>query len=56
MSNIRLALISKEGEILPGDIYAKVIDVDPEHPSLYVIRFTSMDSQAEKNLNPLLAN
>lgn len=56
MSNIRLVVISKEGAILPGDIYAKVIDVDQEHHSLYVIRFTSMDSQAEKNLNPLLSH
>jgi adenylate cyclase len=41
-SNLKLHLLRPTGEVVPGELFAKVVDTRPEDASRVVVRFTSI--------------
>ena len=54
-SNIKLQLMSNNGEELPGDLYAKVMGARPEDAPGFVVHFTSIPPQVTAFFERLLA-
>jgi adenylate cyclase len=54
-SNIKLQLMSNNGEELPGDLYAKVMGARTEDGSGFVVHFTSIPPQVAAFFERLLA-
>jgi adenylate cyclase len=54
-SNIKLQLMSNNGEELPGDLYAKVMEARPEDAPGFAVHFTSIPPQVATFFERLLA-
>ena len=54
-SNIKVQLMSHNGEELPGDLYAKVMGACPEDAPGFVVHFTSIPPQVATFFEHLLA-
>jgi hypothetical protein len=50
-SNLKLYLLRPTGEVVPGDLFAKVIETRPEDASRVVVRFTSVPETARTFLD-----
>ncbi len=54
LSNLRLRLAGTAGEVLPGDLYGKVLTGSPDGPSTYRVHFTSVDREVALALEAAL--
>jgi len=54
-SNIKLQLMSNNGEELPGDLYAKVMGARPQDAPGFAVHFTSIPPQVATFFERLLA-
>jgi adenylate cyclase len=50
-SNLKLHLLRPSGEVVPGELFAKVIETLPEDPSRVVVSFTSIPEPARTFLD-----
>jgi adenylate cyclase len=52
-SNLKLHLLRPTGELVPGDVFAKVVETRPEDASRVVVRFTSIPEAARTFLDTI---
>ncbi|MCZ6681409.1 MAG: response regulator [Candidatus Poribacteria bacterium] len=56
LSNLKMQLIDVNGEVVPGDVYGKVVNQPVEGASCFSIRFTSIPSEVSVFLQERLAS
>ena len=52
-SNLKLHLLRPTGEVMPGELFAKVVETRPEDASRVVVRFTSLPEAARTFLDTM---
>ncbi len=52
-SNLKLHLLRSTGEVVPGELFAKVVETLPEDASRVVVRFTSIPEAARMFLDTM---
>lgn len=55
-SNLKIQLLDAKGDIIPGDLYAKVLRTLPAHQSAFYVHFTFVPPEIAAFLHTLLAN
>lgn len=51
VSNLKLQLLHLSGEMVPGELFAKVVETWPEEASRLVVHFTSIPESARTFLD-----
>src|SRR5215831_15824146 len=52
-SNLKLHLLRPTGEVMPGELFAKVVETRPEDASRVIVRFTSLPETARTFLDTM---
>jgi adenylate cyclase len=52
-SNLRLYLLRPSGEVVPGELFAKVVEIRPEETSRVVVSFTSLPETVQTFLDTM---
>ena len=55
-SNLKLHLLRPSGEVVPGELFAKIVETLPEDASRVVARFTSMPEAVQTFLDTMRGN
>ncbi len=55
-SNLKLHLLRPSGEVVPGELFAKIVETLPEDASRVVVRFTSMPEAVQTFLDTMRGN
>jgi hypothetical protein len=52
-SDLKLYLLHPSGEVVPGELFAKVVEILPDNASRVIVRFTAIPEAARTFLDTL---